>query len=151
MDVEEVRKWCCVIVTDGKDGCRVYWKDGEVRIPPFPAEQVDPTGAGDSFLGGFVVGLVSGLTVPDAALLGNFFGSITVGEIGVPNFDQRMLQRVKEELERKTVGSCRRNIAVDFHKSDMHEEFHAFLMEAAELSCSHCSTEKVGDEDDKPV
>lgn len=92
LDVEEVRRWCCVIVTDGKDGCRVYWKDGEVRVRPFPTVQVDPTGAGDSFLGGFVVGLVSGLAVPEAAMLGNFFGSITVGQIGVPKFDHKMLQ-----------------------------------------------------------
>lgn len=147
--VEEVRKWCCVIVTDGKDGCRIYWKDGEVRIPAFPAAEVDPTGAGDSFLGGFVVGLVNGLTVPDAALLGNFFGAITVGQIGVPKFDSRMMQKVKQELERKKVGSCHRNVAIDFHKSDMHEEFHAFLAEAAKLSCSHSATEQDDDEDGK--
>lgn len=92
LDVEEARRLCCVIVTDGKEGCRVYWKDGEVRIPAFPAVEVDPTGAGDSFLGGFLVGLAGGLAVPDAALLGNFFGSITVGQIGVPKFDPRMMQ-----------------------------------------------------------
>jgi len=38
---------------------------------------------------------------------------------------------------------------MDFHKSDIDEEFHAFLMEAAKLSCSHCPTEKEADEDDK--
>lgn len=92
MDVEEVRKWCCVVVTHGKDGCTVYWKDGELEIAPFAANQVDPTGAGDSFLGGFVAGLVHGLAVPDAALVGNLFGSLTVGEIGLPKFDSRLLQ-----------------------------------------------------------
>jgi 1D-myo-inositol 3-kinase len=92
MDVEEVRKWCCVVVTTGKDGCKVYWKDGELRISPFSANQEDPTGAGDSFLGGFVAGLVQGLAVPDAALLGNLFGSLTVEQIGLPKFDSRLLQ-----------------------------------------------------------
>lgn len=92
MDVEEVRKLCCVVVTNGKEGCEVYWKDGTTEISPFLANQVDPTGAGDSFLGGFVAGLVKGLAVPDAALLGNFFGSITVGQIGLPEFDLKMLQ-----------------------------------------------------------
>ncbi|RWW54850.1 hypothetical protein BHE74_00038548 [Ensete ventricosum] len=92
VDIEEARKWCCVIVTHGKDGCRVYWKDGELHVSPFQADQIDPTGAGDSFMGGFVSGLVWGLPVPDAVLLGNFFGSLTVTQIGVPKFDQRMLQ-----------------------------------------------------------
>lgn len=92
MDVEEVRRWCCVVVTNGKDGCTVYWKDGELRISPFGANQVDPTGAGDSFLGGLACGFVQGLSVPDAALLGNFFGSLTVGQVGLPKFDMRLLQ-----------------------------------------------------------
>ncbi|KAF6147057.1 hypothetical protein GIB67_036776 [Kingdonia uniflora] len=92
VNVEEARKWCCVVVTDGKDGCRVYWKDGELQISPFLAVQIDPTGAGDSFLGGFVGGLVCSLNVSDAALVGNFFGSLTVGQIGVPKFDSRLLQ-----------------------------------------------------------
>ncbi|XP_037494696.1 inositol 3-kinase isoform X2 [Jatropha curcas] len=92
MDVEEVRKYCCVVVTNGEEGCTVYWKDGELSISPFLANQQDPTGAGDSFLGGFVAGLVQGLPVPDAALLGNFFGSLTVEQIGLPKFDLRLLQ-----------------------------------------------------------
>ncbi|RVW56567.1 Inositol 3-kinase [Vitis vinifera] len=74
VDVEEARKWCCVLITNGKEGCTLYWKDGEMQISPFPTVQIDPTGAGDSFLGGFVAGLVQGLAVPDAALLGTFSG-----------------------------------------------------------------------------
>ncbi|KAF7121320.1 hypothetical protein RHSIM_Rhsim13G0069500 [Rhododendron simsii] len=92
VDVEEARRLCCVVVTNGEDGCTVYWNDGEYRIAPFPTVQVDPTGAGDSFLGGFVAGLVHGLAVPDAALLGNFCGSLTVGHVGLPKFDSKLLQ-----------------------------------------------------------
>ncbi|XP_061975778.1 inositol 3-kinase-like isoform X2 [Populus nigra] len=92
MDVEKVRKWCCVVVTNGKHGCKVYWKDGELGISPFLANQEDPTGAGDSFFGGFVAGLVQGLAVPDAALLGNLFGSLSVEQVGLPTFDTRLLQ-----------------------------------------------------------
>lgn len=92
MDIEEVRKECCVIVTNGKHGCNVFWNDGDLQIGPFPTNQVDPTGAGDSFLGGFAAGVVQGLSVPDSALLGNFFGSLTVGQIGLPKFELRLLQ-----------------------------------------------------------
>lgn len=91
-DLEEVRQLCCVVITHGKDGCKVYWKDGEIEIAPFVANQVDPTGAGDSFMGGFAAGLVQGLTVPDAALLGNFFGSLTVAQVGIPKLDMTSFQ-----------------------------------------------------------
>lgn len=130
VDVEEARKWCSVVVTNGKDGCTVYWKDGELQIGPFPTAQLDPTGAGDSFLGGFVAGLVQGLAVPDSALLGNFFGSLTVGQLGLPTFDSRLLQRVKDELQRrKTQYSCheRREGSFNFSKPIGHEQFHSSL------------------------
>ncbi|XP_059660863.1 inositol 3-kinase [Cornus florida] len=138
VDVEEARKWCCVVVTNGKDGCTVYWKDGEVQIAPFPTIQVDPTGAGDSFLGGFVAGLIQGLAVPDAALLGNFFGSLTVGQIGLPEFDRMLLQRVKDEVQGKKMQctSCheRQDHELKFLKPIGHEQFHASLSAAKLIS-----------------
>jgi 1D-myo-inositol 3-kinase len=90
--VETARRWCCVIVTEGRDGCRLYWDGGEARVAPFPAVQVDPTGAGDSFLAGFAAGLLWGLSATDAALLGNFFGAAAVSQVGVPTFHPKMLQ-----------------------------------------------------------
>ncbi|KAI6686933.1 hypothetical protein NL676_032846 [Syzygium grande] len=131
MDVEEVRKWCCVVVTNGKDGCTLYWKDGETKIEPFVASQVDPTGAGDSFLGGLVAGLVQGLTVPDAALLGNLFGSLTVGQVGLPKFELRLLQGVKDEVERRKMQCmhCLNGINDEpkFLEPAGHDQFHASL------------------------
>lgn len=137
MDVEEVRKLCCVVVTHGKDGCTVYWKDGELEIKPFEAYQVDPTGAGDSFLGGFVVGLVHGLPVPDSALVGNLFGSLTVSQIGLPNFDSRLLQRVKDDVQRRKMQCIsshdRQGDELRFMKPAGHEQFHASL-DAAKIT-----------------
>lgn len=141
VDVEEARRLCCVVVTNGEDGCTVYWKDGEYRIAPFPTVQVDPTGAGDSFLGGFVAGLVHGLAVPDAALLGNFCGSLTVGHVGLPKFDSKLLQRVKDEVvKRKMQYSCcldGQDDGLKFEKPLGHDQFHASLA-AAKLATA-CS------------
>ncbi|KAM0999229.1 hypothetical protein FF1_005960 [Malus domestica] len=131
MEVEEVRKFCCVVVTNGRRGCKVYWRDGDVEVGPFPTNQVDPTGAGDSFLGGFVAGLVNGLTVPDAALLGNLFGSLTVGQIGLPKFDSKLLQRVREEVQRRKMqrANCheRKDDRFRFVNIEGHEQFQASL------------------------
>ncbi|KAF4358235.1 hypothetical protein G4B88_030539 [Cannabis sativa] len=138
LDIEEVRKLCCVVVTNGKHGCTVYWQDEEAQIGPFPTNQVDPTGAGDSFLAGFVAGLVQGLPVPDAALLGNLFGSLAVGQIGVPKFDLRLFQRVKEEVQRRKM-QCNSYSEMKAEDSKLmkvpgFEQFHASLSAAKMIS-----------------
>ncbi|KAJ8616876.1 hypothetical protein MRB53_013062 [Persea americana] len=138
VDVEEARAHCCVIVTDGEEGCRIYWRDGEMQIPSFRTVQIDSTGAGDSFFGGFVAGLCWGLAVPDAALLGNFFGALTVSQIGVPKFSPKMLKKVKYRLERKMRSiSCHESgEEFDFRKSVEHGELRTFLVEAAKLQAT---------------
>ncbi|XP_031488083.1 inositol 3-kinase isoform X1 [Nymphaea colorata] len=143
IDIQDARNSCCVIVTDGREGCRVYWKDGEFQVPSFPVIQMDPTGAGDSFLGGFAAGLVQGLSVKDAALLGNFFGSLTVGQIGVPRIDSLKLQmevkyqQLREELTQRTCrcsnGYSEGLVFGDFQQSTEHEEFRASLARVAKL------------------
>ncbi|KAK9128000.1 hypothetical protein Syun_016797 [Stephania yunnanensis] len=143
VDVEEARKVCCVIVTDGKDGCRVYWRDGELQISPFASVQIDPTGAGDSFLGGFVAGLMSGLVVPDAALLGNLFGSLTVSQIGIPKFNSKLMERVKDVSRGRKMHCHRRDAGSQFNKSVGHEEFHTSLSLAAK-----CLSTFDGEEDE---
>lgn len=130
VDVEEARKSCCVVVTSGEDGCTLYWKDGEMQISPFSTVQIDPTGAGDSFLGGLVAGLVQGLAVPDAALIGNFFGSLTVGQIGLPEFDSRLMQKVKDEMQRRKMQYDGRDGESRFMKRRGHEQFIASLVAA---------------------
>nr|CAD1831788.1 unnamed protein product [Ananas comosus var. bracteatus] len=142
--VEEARRRCCVVVTEGENGCRIYTREGELRVPPFRAVQVDPTGAGDSFLGGLAAGLMWGLPVPDAALLGNFCGALTVGQIGIPKLDPALLQNVKQLLEgRKSqqVGSSVIASSLDFKKSDMHDELQLSLAEAAKKACGGHSTD----------
>ncbi|KAD6119879.1 hypothetical protein R6Q59_025902 [Mikania micrantha] len=145
VDVDEARKLCCVVVTSGKDGCTVYWNDGELQISPFPTGQVDPTGAGDSFLAGLVAGLVQGLAVPDAALLGNFFGSLTVGQIGLPEFDSRLMQKVKDEVRARKTQCDGHDDGSRFTKLSGHEQFIASLG-AAKLVSTRTVSPNVGDQ-----
>lgn len=48
-----------VVIKAGDQGALVYERDRDRRthVPPYPARVVDTTGAGDSFCGGFAVGL----------------------------------------------------------------------------------------------
>ncbi|KAL9260176.1 Inositol 3-kinase-like protein [Drosera capensis] len=131
LDVEEVRKMCCVVITNGKNGCRVCWSDGEVNVGAFEAVEVDPTGAGDSFLGGFVGGLVMGLDVADAGLLGNFLGALTVEQVGLPKFDDKLMQRVKTEVQKRRLqyngSNVEKEVGIRFLKSADHDQFRESL------------------------
>ncbi|XP_004145256.2 inositol 3-kinase [Cucumis sativus] len=131
MDVEEARKLCPVVVTNGKEGCTLYSNGSQLQIAPFPVTQVDPTGAGDSFLGGFAAGFAAGLAVADAALLGNLFGSLTVSQIGLPHFESRIVQRIKDEVERRKVqcmDSCHPGENKSIHQMpEGHEQFQKLL------------------------
>ena len=41
------------VVTEARNGCTVWHGGRQVRYPPFEAQEVDPTGAGDVFAAAF--------------------------------------------------------------------------------------------------
>ena len=76
------------------------------RVPAFPAQVLDTTGAGDAFCGGFVAGLVAGRTVPECAAMGTVSASYVVEACGAletarPTGDDRQarLRTVLSALE----------------------------------------------------
>jgi sugar/nucleoside kinase (ribokinase family) len=72
----------CVAVKLGASGCAVFGPEGEFHSPAFPVEAVDTTGAGDSFVGGFLAALSRGLSFPDAARVANAAGALSVSRLG---------------------------------------------------------------------
>ncbi len=58
-----------VLLTLGGDGCCFYSENTVQKITAVPVEATDCTGAGDSFLAGFIAGIVAGQSVSDAASL----------------------------------------------------------------------------------
>ncbi len=66
----------------GKLGSCVLVNNEVMVIPPYDAKRVDTTGAGDSFVAGFIAGIISGLNETNCCKLGNYTGSITVSDIG---------------------------------------------------------------------
>jgi 1D-myo-inositol 3-kinase len=116
IDIEQVRKMTCVIVTEGKNGSRVYSKEMEFRVPAFHATEVDPTGAGDCFLAGFSAGLYQGLTVYQAVRMGNYFGALAVEQIGVPSFNDKHLEVREKRLCAFILGQT---LCISFHWSSL--------------------------------
>ena len=57
-----------IVVTRGLTGSTIYSKSGKVHQDAFPAQTIDTTGAGDSFLAGFLTGYALGIT-PGKVLL----------------------------------------------------------------------------------
>lgn len=66
----------------GEDGAITITPDGEVRTGIYRTEALKPTGAGDSFMGGFVSGLADGLSVKEAVLQGSAAAAMVVARVG---------------------------------------------------------------------
>lgn len=74
---------CRVILTLGKSGSAFLGDDGAmVTIPPYPAEVVDTTSAGDTFIGYLFAGLLEGMTLQPAMELATRASAITVSRPG---------------------------------------------------------------------
>ena len=66
----------------GEKGAITITPQGEVTTGIYRTDALKPTGAGDSFLGGFVAGLADGLPVRDAVLQGSAAAAIVVSRVG---------------------------------------------------------------------
>lgn len=72
-----------LVVTLGEKGMRVYSRDAETIVLPTVARQVfDVTGAGDTALAAFGVGLASKLSLEECAILSTSAAGIVVGKVG---------------------------------------------------------------------
>jgi len=60
----------------GAEGCTIFTADNVVPVAGFPVEAVDPTGAGDCFDAGFVVGLIEQLPLDEVGRLANACGAL---------------------------------------------------------------------------
>jgi ribokinase len=71
-----------VVVTRGAEGVDLYLDGTELRLSAFPVEVVDTVGAGDAFTAGLAVGLASGETLQESAVLGAATAAIAVTGMG---------------------------------------------------------------------
>ncbi|KAJ6186227.1 hypothetical protein N7519_007528 [Penicillium mononematosum] len=84
-----------VVIRAGENGCFVQSRNTASRwLPPFykedigeeqPAKVVDPTGAGNAFLGGYAIGYLQGKgDILEAACYGSVAASFALEQVGMP-------------------------------------------------------------------
>lgn len=90
-DVSSELDACRRIASDGKlvalkhgsNGCYAFYDGKEKYIHSFPADELDPTGAGDTFGGALIASLMDGKDLFEAARYGAAAGSIAVSRVGL--------------------------------------------------------------------
>ena len=71
-----------VIYKMGEDGAITITPDEEFRTGIYPVEALKPTGAGDSFMGGFIASIATGHPLKESVLRGSACASIVVSRVG---------------------------------------------------------------------
>ena len=97
------------IIKKGENGAILFTKEGQVfpTAAFFLDEIVDPTGAGDSFAGGFLghiarKGVMDFATMKEAVIYGNVLGSFAVEDFGI----KRLLSITKDDVEDRYAKYC---------------------------------------------
>ncbi len=109
--MEAIADYGCeiVVVKRGERGQFLYDRatKGRWEIPAYPARLVDPTGAGDSFCGGFLAGYRQTYDPVQAALFGSISASLTIEGSGIfyaldalPGLAQARLDALKEGIRK---------------------------------------------------
>lgn len=95
-----------LLVTRGSRGIALLDRDGGTTlIPVFGSDEIaDVTGAGDTVIGAFTVGLASGAPAADAAQIANVAGGIVVMKRGTATADRRELLDALDHDEPPRVG-----------------------------------------------
>jgi D-beta-D-heptose 7-phosphate kinase/D-beta-D-heptose 1-phosphate adenosyltransferase len=84
-----------VLITQGKAGMTLFEKSGPITHIPTVAKQVfDVTGAGDTVISTFALGLAAGLDIRSSAILSNFAAGIVVGKLGTSVVDAAELKTI---------------------------------------------------------
>ena len=89
-----------VIIKKGELGAELHSKDEKFSLPSFRVKAIDPTGAGDTFAGGFVGHLSQCETInweamKKAIIVGSAMASFTVEKFGI----ERLIELDKKEIE----------------------------------------------------
>ena len=90
-----------VIVKFGSKGAKCFSENENIAVGVYPVKKViDPTGAGDVFGGGFISGLVDGLSIKEAMLRGSALASFCIEDFGVKKLLNVSVNEVDNRIQR---------------------------------------------------
>lgn len=94
-----------VLITLGENGMQLFEKSGNItHIPTMAQEVYDVSGAGDTVIAAFTLGLGAGMRMADAAYVSNVAAGIVVGKVGIAVVTQdELIDRMGIE-KRVTIG-----------------------------------------------
>lgn len=85
-DEEGCRLWAdqgkLVVLKNGSEGCIIYQGNEKIPVPSFQVEEVDPTGAGDTFCGAFLTALIEGKPLSECGRFACAAGAMSVRKQG---------------------------------------------------------------------
>ena len=82
-----------LVTTLGEQGTRITTADGQVVVPCVPTDNVvDPTGAGDAFRGGFILGLTRQEGLERAAQIGSACAHFVIQQPGTQEYRYTMAE-----------------------------------------------------------
>ena len=95
----------CVVIKRGSKGCLIRTRERQIEVPAYAhAKSVDTTGAGDSFVAGFLYGLKKGMSLEECARFGCAVASCTVEKLGANEAVASVelpMRRYNEMMQRK--------------------------------------------------
>lgn len=92
-----------VLITLGEEGMALFEKNKPTRrIPTMAREVYDVSGAGDTVIAIFGLGLAAGATLEEAAVLSNYAAGVVVGKLGTATIEPSEL---KQAIESKAMFS----------------------------------------------
>ena len=76
-----------IITTKGEDGAEITTAVAVTQVPVIPTDNVvDPTGAGDAFRGGLITGLVEGVSLERAVMMGTVCSHYVIQTLGTQEY-----------------------------------------------------------------
>jgi 1D-myo-inositol 3-kinase len=88
-----------LVATNGRHGATLFQRGVAERFPPYPAHEVDPTGAGDVFAAAFLVHYHRHSDPRKAVDFANCVASLSIEHVGIAGIPT--LEMVRERMERQ--------------------------------------------------
>ena len=96
--LETLYSWGCkiAIVTLAEKGSIIFDGDEFIKIPPYTTKAIDPTGAGDTYAGGFIFEYLNKKDLYETGLFASCTASIMVENMGkIPVTEEEVRKRVR--------------------------------------------------------